>query len=226
MAFCGNCGAALKQDAGFCGACGKPVGTANQAPVSAAAPVDAGTTQAEGSAQVEAQPVLSQTTSPQTGWTSVAPQSVAAPGVVQAPAGTQAGYTPVAGGSSSIPAGAPQTASGLTSNQAGALSYALGFITGVLFLVLEPYNKDRFVRFHAMQSILYSVAAIAFGIAWRIVVGILIHISPWLALASIPIRLLISLGLFLLWLFVIYQAYSGRTFRIPILGGIAASQAG
>jgi uncharacterized membrane protein len=115
---------------------------------------------------------------------------------------------------------------GLTPNIAGALAYSLGIITGILFLVLEPYRRDRFVRFHAMQSILYFVAAIAFSILWSIMIGILISISGWVALVALPIRLFISLGLFGLWLFLMFQAYNQREFRIPILGAIAAKQAG
>jgi uncharacterized membrane protein len=117
-------------------------------------------------------------------------------------------------------------ASGLTPNLAGALAYILGLITGVLFLVLEPYKRDPFVRFHAMQSVLYSAAVIVFSIAWRILVSILSDINPWLALATFPIRLLISLGFFGLWLFVMYQAHSGREYRIPFIGGFAAKQIG
>ncbi|SRR5260370_24241699 len=164
MAFCGNCGATLTQESGFCGGCGKPIGAATQAPAPA-----------------------SQTPS--------------------------TGSAAVAGG-------------GLDSNLAGALSYALGLITGILFLVLEPYKNDRFVRFHAMQSVLFSVACVAFSIAWRIAVGILMSISGWLALATVPLRLLTSLGMVALWLFVIYQAYSKREYRIPFIGAIAAKQVG
>jgi len=90
--------------------------------------------------------------------------------------------------------------------------------------VLEPYKNDRFVRFHAMQSIFYSVACIGFAIIWRILVGILFQISVGLALITFPIRMLISLGCFLLWLYVMYQAYSNREFRIPIVGALAAKQ--
>ena len=117
-------------------------------------------------------------------------------------------------------------ASGLTPNLAGALAYILGLITGVLFLVLEPYKRDPFVRFHAMQSVLYSGAVIVFSIAWRIMVSILSDINPWLALATFPIRLLFSLAFFSLWLFVMYQAHSGREYRIPFIGGFAAKQVG
>jgi len=115
---------------------------------------------------------------------------------------------------------------GLTSNVAGALAYILGFITGILFLVLEPYKHDRFVRFHAMQSILYSAAGIVFRIGWSILVGALVDLSGWMALVLVPIGLAISFGLFGFWIFLMYQAYSNREFRIPIIGAIAAKQLG
>jgi uncharacterized membrane protein len=117
-------------------------------------------------------------------------------------------------------------AAGLTSNVAGALAYVLGLITGILFLVLEPYKRDRFVRFHAMQSILFCAAAIVFRIAWGILVNVLIDISGWTAVVLVPVGLIISIGLFLFWLFVMFQAYNQREFRIPIIGAIAAKQLG
>jgi uncharacterized membrane protein len=113
----------------------------------------------------------------------------------------------------------------LTRNIAGALAYSLGIITGVLFLVLEPYRNDRFVRFHALQSIFYFVFAVAFSIAWSIVVGILMNISGWVLVVSFPLRMIISLGMFGLWLYLMFQAYNDREFRIPILGAIASKQA-
>jgi len=118
------------------------------------------------------------------------------------------------------------TATGLAPNLAGALAYILGFITGVLFIVLEPYKRDRFVRFHAMQSILYSACGIVFRIGWSILVSALSEVSGWATLALVPVGLVISLGLFLFWLFLMYQAYSNREFRIPIIGAIAAKQVG
>lgn len=124
------------------------------------------------------------------------------------------------------PNSAVVASSGLTSNVAAALAYILGLITGIVFLVLEPYKRDRFVRFHAMQSILFCVAAIVFSIAWSILVDILVSISAWTAVALTPIGLIISLAFFLFWLFLMYQAYSNREFRIPIIGAIAAKQLG
>lgn len=109
----------------------------------------------------------------------------------------------------------------MTSNVAGALAYILGFITGIIFLLLEQYKNDRFVRFHAMQSIFYSVACIVFSIAWGIVFGILS-----LELLLFPLRALISLAMFGYWLYLMYQAYSNREYRIPFLGDLAAKQVG
>ena len=57
-----------------------------------------------------------------------------------------------------------------------------------------------------------------------IVWGILFSISASLIFVVMPLRLVIALGLFLFWLFVMYQAYSQREYRIPIIGAIAAKQ--
>ena len=124
------------------------------------------------------------------------------------------------------PAVAQPAATGLTSNVAAALAYILGFITGILFLVLEPYKHDRFVRFHAIQSILYSAAGLVFRIGWSILVNALVDVSGWAALLLVPVGLAISLALFGFWVFLMYQAYSNREFRIPVIGAIAAKQVG
>ena len=118
------------------------------------------------------------------------------------------------------------TSSGLSSNVAAALAYVLGLITGIIFLVLEPYKQDRLVRFHAMQSILYCAACIVFSIAWSVVVNILMSVTLWMAAVLTPSGLLLSLGFFVFWLYLMYQAYNKREFRIPILGAIAAKQIG
>lgn len=112
---------------------------------------------------------------------------------------------------------------GLTMNLAAALSYALGLITGILFLVLEPYKNNKLVRFHAMQSILFSAACIVFAIVWSILVAILVSIAGfWVLTVDVPLRLLIGLGIFGFWLYLMFQAYSEREYRIPWLGDFAA----
>ncbi len=114
----------------------------------------------------------------------------------------------------------PPVASGdLKPNIAGALCYPLSFVTGILFLVLTPYNKDRFVRFHAYQSIFFFAAILALNIA----LGILGIVLPWRLerLLDRAVDLLSFGGT--LWL--IYQAYRGEKFKMPVIGDLAETQA-
>src|ERR1700677_5282600 len=59
---------------------------------------------------------------------------------------------------------APVATVAMTDNLAGALCYLVGFITGILFLVLAPYNQNRTIRFHAFQSIFLNIAWVALWI--------------------------------------------------------------
>jgi uncharacterized membrane protein len=148
------------------------------------------------------------------------PRAQASGSAAAAPA-MAVGTSAVSSGTATGTAGAP----GLTMNMAAALSYALGAITGVLFLVLEPYKNNRFVRFHAIQSIILNVAIVALAIVWNIIVGILVSIGGfWVLTVALPLDWLFGLGVFALWLFLMFQAYSEHEFRIPWIGDIAAKQ--
>jgi len=115
---------------------------------------------------------------------------------------------------------APPAAGGLQANVAGALSYLLGVITGVLFLALDPYNKDRFVRFHAFQAIFLFVAWIVLSVA----ASVLSSVLPWF-LDSL-FWAAVNLGGLAVWLFVMYKAYSHEMYKLPVIGEIAERQAG
>ncbi len=95
---------------------------------------------------------------------------------------------------------------GLNKNTAAALSYVLGPISGVLFLALE---KDKYVRFHAMQSIIFSVV----GIVLNMVLGFTIVLALILPLLWI--------GEFVLWLVLMYKAWQGEEWELPVLGKFA-----
>ena len=128
-----------------------------------------------------------------------------------------------------MPAAAPMPAAGagLTPNVAGALAYLVGAITGILFLVIDPFKTDRFVRFHAFQSIFFNLAWIAFWILWTIIGLMLGAISHGLFfIIQLPINLLLFVGGFCLWAYLMYTAYQGKTVQIPVIGALAASQAG
>jgi uncharacterized membrane protein len=114
----------------------------------------------------------------------------------------------------------------MSSNIAGVLTYVLGFITGIIFLVIDPYKNDKFVRFHAFQSILFSAVLIAFSIFWAILTAMLFTISLgqlWYLMSTV--WLLVRLLFFLGWLFLMFKAYNNERFMLPVIGPIAAKQA-
>lgn len=115
----------------------------------------------------------------------------------------------------------------MSSNVAGLLAYILGFISGIIFLVIEPYKNDKFVRFHAFQSIFFNVALIVFWIAYSIVASILGIVSlGFLAVVMGLVGLLISLAVLAYWIFLMYKAYDHELYKIPFIGDLAAKQAG
>jgi len=97
---------------------------------------------------------------------------------------------------------------GLDANVAACLSYVFGLITGIIFYVLEKENK--FVKFHAMQSI------VVFGAVF--VLGIILPFIPVIGLILLPI---VYIGSIVLWILLMVKAYQGETFKLPIAGDIA-----
>lgn len=149
--------------------------------------------------------------------TNPAPAMAVVPIAAQAPPPAQA--PPAAAVAASSP--------GMSKNMAGALTYLAGFITGIIFLVIDPYKSDPFVRFHAFQSLFFNIAWIGFWIVWAIFGIVLSAVTKGLFFfIQTPIDLLLMLGGFILWAYLMYSASQGKAFRIPIIGAIAARQAG
>lgn len=206
MAFCANCGAQVQ--GAFCMRCGTPVAAGG----SAQPPQQPQPPQPQGFGQ--AQPPYPQQQQPY--------------GQQQPPYGQQ--QPPY--GQQQPPYGQPQygqpapATGGMEQNVASALCYLFGLITGVLFLVLEPYNKDKVVRFHAFQSIFFNVGAIALNIALSIVFSILRHALPlsmWIIFTMLS--LVMSLAFLGAWIFLMYKAYNREMFKIPFIGDLAEKQA-
>jgi uncharacterized membrane protein len=108
-------------------------------------------------------------------------------------------------------------------NIIAALTYLLGFITGLIFLYLEPYNQDEFIRFHARQSIGFSVAWFAIGVVFGVFIAVLPH---GLGALLNFILTLIDIALAVFWVVLMYKAYNGERYRIPELADIVDSIAG
>jgi uncharacterized membrane protein len=112
------------------------------------------------------------------------------------------------------------TAAGLADNVAGALAY-MTIIPAIVFLVLEPFNRKRFVRFHAFQCIFFAVA---WTVLW-IGLAFIGHI-PFLGWATLLLWPLVSLAGFVIWLIVVLKAYQGQMYKLPVIGDMAEQQAG
>jgi uncharacterized membrane protein len=116
----------------------------------------------------------------------------------------------------------PAAGAGMQENVASALCYLVGLITGILFLVLEPHNRNRNVRFHAFQSIFLNVAWIVLIIVTNIIAVAL----PWsLYVVVSMLYLVLFLGVFVLWLYLMISAYQGKRVKLPVIGDIAEKQA-
>lgn len=110
---------------------------------------------------------------------------------------------------------------GLTTNQLSALCYVLPIIGGVLGLVIEPYNRDRLIRFHAWQSLLFTGA-------WIVLSRVVLPILGYTFLPGFLVALLsvaVWLGMFGAWIYLIVQTWQGVKFRLPVLGDVAEQQA-
>lgn len=103
-------------------------------------------------------------------------------------------------------------AAGLQDNIAGMLAYLL--IPAIIFLVMEPYNRNKFIRFHSFQAIFLEIG-------W-IVVNAILSIFAFLGIFLMPI---LWLGFTILWIVCLIKAYQNQMFKLPVIGDIAEKQA-
>jgi uncharacterized membrane protein len=106
---------------------------------------------------------------------------------------------------------------------AGALAYFTIF-PAIFFLLVEPYSKNRFVRFHAVQCLALSVAGIALCAALRIASLLLFFIPALGHLLVLLVSMVAGLGFFILWLVLIVKAAQGEMFKLPLLGHFVERQ--
>ena len=106
-----------------------------------------------------------------------------------------------------------KTSTGLTENVAGLLCYVLGWVSGIIFLLIERENK--FVRFHAIQSIcvfgVFTLAGIILG---------------WLPFIGVALGWIISVVGFILWIVLMIKAYQGIKYKLPWAGDFAEKRSG
>jgi uncharacterized membrane protein len=121
-------------------------------------------------------------------------------------------------------AAATAPATGMADNVAGMLAY-ITIIPAIIFLIVEPYNRSRFVRFHAWQNIFLHLAAIVLWIALMIltvaasVVPIVGHLIVML------LGLVVWVGFFVIWIVLLIKANQGQMYKLPFIGDLAEKQA-
>jgi uncharacterized membrane protein len=115
----------------------------------------------------------------------------------------------------------PPTSStgGMSDNVAGMLAYVT-IIPAIIFLVMEPYNKSRFIRFHAFQCLFFAVA---WTVLW-IALSIVAHI-PFLGWLTILLWPLVGLAGLIIWVILLLKANQGQMFKLPVVGDMAEKQA-
>lgn len=107
---------------------------------------------------------------------------------------------------------ADKSSTGLDVNLAAALTYLLGFITGIVFLVIEKDSK--FVRFHAMQSTLTFLA-----------IFVLMNVLFYFPFLGWMLSSLLWIAGLILWLILMFKAFQGEKFKLPVVGDLAEQKA-
>lgn len=111
-------------------------------------------------------------------------------------------------------------AAGVSDNAAGGLSY-ITIVPAIAFLIIEPYKRSAFVRFHAWQSIFLYVA-------WALVhilVEVVQNLVPTVVFLTLTLWQLVDLAFFVVLVIVFVSAFNGKRFMLPIIGGVAERQA-
>lgn len=109
--------------------------------------------------------------------------------------------------------------SGLSDNAASGLAYVT-IIPAIIFLIVEPFNRNPLIRFHSWQSIFLCIGWVVVDIGLEIFRRI--PFIGWTMWFLIP---LVSLGVFILWIIVLINAFNGKRFKLPIIGDLAEKQA-
>jgi uncharacterized membrane protein len=111
------------------------------------------------------------------------------------------------------------TVGALPETLAGALAYFL--LPAIVFLLVEPYKKNRFVRFHSFQCLGLCLAAVVIAASLR-VVGVLLFFIPVLGhLLVLLVSMVVSLAFFVVWVVLVVKALQGEMFKLPLVGEFA-----
>ena len=146
--------------------------------------------------------------------------SVAGPGT--------AGSGSAAAGSNPNASPIMATTGGLEPHIAAALCYtpfAIGIIASILFLLIAPFNQNKFVRFSAFQSLFLHLGVFLLSIVLGVVAGVVTTIAHPLGMVFIAVWPLVWVGILILTLFLMYKSFNNQKLKLPVIGDLADKQA-
>lgn len=120
-----------------------------------------------------------------------------------------------------------KSSTGLDENIAALLSYIFGWVSGLIFFLIE--KDSRLVRFHAMQSILFNVLILVLVFVFWILTFILVLIGAAIgdvlgtifSLLATLLWLVFSVGILIAWILCLVKAFQGQYFKLPVIGNFA-----
>lgn len=132
-------------------------------------------------------------------------------------------FCPACGRNSSPPAPVRDEAPVLNDKLVGVIAY-FTFIPPVVLLLIEPFKNNRFIRFHAFQSIFLTIAALALWLAVRLAFVVFALIPVIGHLLTLLFAMIFTLGLFVLWILLLVKVLQGEKFKLPLIGDLAERQ--
>jgi uncharacterized membrane protein len=105
---------------------------------------------------------------------------------------------------------------------AGAVAYFV--LPAIVFLLIPPYSKNRFVRFHSFQCLGVCLAGLVLGASLRVAGYLLFFIPAFGRLFFLLVSMLVGLGFFVIWVVLIVKALQGEKFKLPLVGVFAERQ--
>jgi uncharacterized membrane protein len=109
-------------------------------------------------------------------------------------------------------------------NVAGALAY-ISPLPAIVFLLIDPYRRNRFVRFHSLQCLFLWLALFLIAAVMRVLEPVIFLIPSFGYLLFLLIAMVVTLGAFVIWLVLVIKALQGEGFKLPIVGELAERQA-
>jgi len=136
-----------------------------------------------------------------------------------------AAFCPGCGRSMQIESASKQKVGLLGENFAGALAY-ITFLPAIIFLLLDPYRRNPFVRVHSVQCLLFWLASVVVAVLLRLAVLVLLFIPAVGPLLAVLLTATVALAAVISWIVLLVKALQGERFRFPVIGQLAEQYSG